>query len=315
VTDDLEWDVTLYFGLNGALHDAAVAAWNHKGIYDSVRPISAIRWMAQNGQGSDSNLPSYSAQGVPLVPGLIELVTGASAQVGQRHEQFYTNLGEVVVRVWPGQPSDPTNEVGGAVWTRGVNWLPYQKRSFVSPPFAGYVSGHSTFSRAAAEFLTAFTGDPFVPGGLGEFFASAGSYLSFEYGPESDTRVQWATYRDAADLAGISRLWGGIHIASDDIKGRIIGARVGQAAWHYLAQFMAGDAAPHPLVAAETRWEDGSMRMTWPAVSGRVYRIEGSTNGVDYAVVAGPFAATGSSLTWTNPAPAEAAAFHRVVAE
>jgi len=41
--DRLEWDVKLYFALNGAVHDAAVAAWGLKGYYDSVRPISMIR--------------------------------------------------------------------------------------------------------------------------------------------------------------------------------------------------------------------------------------------------------------------------------
>ena len=43
--------------------------------------------------------------------------------------------------------------------------LPHQEAvEFVTPPFAGYISGHSTFSRAAAEVLTLLTGDPFFPG-------------------------------------------------------------------------------------------------------------------------------------------------------
>jgi len=45
IVNDLEWDVKMYFGLNASVHDAAVAAWNHKGIYDSARPISLIRYM------------------------------------------------------------------------------------------------------------------------------------------------------------------------------------------------------------------------------------------------------------------------------
>ena len=51
--DDLEWDVKLYFALGGAVHDAAVAAWGAKGWHDYIRPISAIRYMAGNGQSSD----------------------------------------------------------------------------------------------------------------------------------------------------------------------------------------------------------------------------------------------------------------------
>src|SRR3989304_7546909 len=41
--DRLEWDVKLYLALNGATHDAAIAAWGLKGYYDSVRPISMTR--------------------------------------------------------------------------------------------------------------------------------------------------------------------------------------------------------------------------------------------------------------------------------
>ena len=35
------------------MHDAAVASWSIKSWYDYVRPISAIRWMADRGQSSD----------------------------------------------------------------------------------------------------------------------------------------------------------------------------------------------------------------------------------------------------------------------
>ena len=48
--DRLEWDVKLYFALNGALHDAAVAAWGAKREYESARPISMIRWLAAEGK-------------------------------------------------------------------------------------------------------------------------------------------------------------------------------------------------------------------------------------------------------------------------
>ena len=49
------------------------------------------------------------------------------------------------------------------------DWVPYQKPTFVTPAFAAFISGHSTFSRAAAEVLTSMTGCPYFPGGMGEF--------------------------------------------------------------------------------------------------------------------------------------------------
>ena len=64
--DPLEWDVKLYLALNGAVHDAAVAAWGLKGYYDSVRPISMIRYMGGLGQSSDPDGPSYDPDGLPL---------------------------------------------------------------------------------------------------------------------------------------------------------------------------------------------------------------------------------------------------------
>ena len=49
----------------------------------------------------------------------------------------------------------------------------------------------------------------------------------FENGPSTETCLQWGTYYDAADQAGQSRLWGGIHVWPDDTQGRRIGASVG----------------------------------------------------------------------------------------
>ena len=49
--------------------------------------------------------------------------------------------------------TEPERRAGGSLttgWVLAEGWWPYQRPSFVTPPFAGYVSGHSTFSRAAA---------------------------------------------------------------------------------------------------------------------------------------------------------------------
>ena len=113
----------------------------------------------------------------------------------------------------------------------GIAWTTYQRRTFVTPPFAAYVSGHSTFSRSAAEVLTRLTGTPHFPGGLGGYVALQNAFLVFEQGPTEPVRLQWATYQDASDEAGISRLWGGIHVAADDIQGRLMGAQIGAQAY------------------------------------------------------------------------------------
>lgn len=73
-------------------------------------------------------------------------------------------------------------------------WQPY----LITPPFPEYPSGHSTESAAAAAVLTALLGAPFA----------------FEDATHEDDGLgvrAFASFRAAAEEAGISRLWGGIH--------------------------------------------------------------------------------------------------------
>jgi hypothetical protein len=227
----LEWDLMLYLVLNGALHDAAIAAWDSKSHYDYVRPISAIRHMGGLGQSTDMFSPHFNEHGLPLINGLIEVITNQTSARNGRHRHLKRFKGEIAVYAWRGAPSNESEDVSGVGWIRAKEWVPYQRPSFVTPPFASYVSGHSTFSRAAAEVLTAFTGSSFFPGGLGEFAVEKDKYLKFERGPSQNLTLQWATYFDASDQSGLSRLYGGIHIAADDKQGRLIGATVGQMAF------------------------------------------------------------------------------------
>nr|WP_157965349.1 vanadium-dependent haloperoxidase [Euzebya rosea] len=241
VVDRLEWDVKLYLALNGATHDAAVAAWGAKGHYDYVRPISMIRWMGRNGQSSDPDGPAFHEDGLPLEDGLVEVVTAESAAEGERHERLDDHIGEVAVRSWDAYPRNPEADVGGVDWILAVDWVPYQRATFVTPAFAGYVSGHSTFSRAAAEVMAGITGSPWFPGGIGTWTVPAEG-LEFEAGPAEDVVLQWASYYDAADQAGLSRLYGGIHVRADDLAGRVIGAECGEGAWALAQRYYDGTA-------------------------------------------------------------------------
>ena len=72
--DPLRYTVRAYLTLGGAMHDAALAAWGHKGYYDYIRPVSALRYMAELGQRTDSTLASYHPGGLPLLPGRIEVI-------------------------------------------------------------------------------------------------------------------------------------------------------------------------------------------------------------------------------------------------
>lgn len=233
---DLEWDVKAYFVLGGALHDAAIAAWGIKSRYEGVRPITALRYLAALGQSTDPRMPSYHPAGIPLLPGRIELVQKGDALAGPANE----HLGKIKIYAWAGPfavapPTAlgaPLTQTANRGWILAENWYPYQPKIFITPPYAGFVSAHAAFSHAAAEALTLLTGDAYFPGGLGEFTVQANSdFLKIEQGPGVDITLQWATYRDAADQASLSRVWAGANAPFDDIPGRLIGAEVGVAAF------------------------------------------------------------------------------------
>ena len=253
-SDLFDWEVRAYFTLGGAMHDAAIAAWSHKGWYDYIRPVSAIRWMQGRGQCTDPTLPNYDVTGLPLIDGFCEMVAPGDTD--------FPNAGDVdklKVRTWmgPDHISNPYTDEAGVDWILAENWWPYQRPSFVTPPFAGYVSGHSTFSRAAAEILTAITGDPYFPGGMGEFLAPADAFLVFEEGPSQDIVLQWATYRDASDQCSLSRIWGGIHPPCDDLPGRRIGLEVAEHALNAAQAYFGSPAAcPADLNTDGTRGID-----------------------------------------------------------
>jgi hypothetical protein len=101
--------------------------------------------------------------------------------------------------------------------------------SHPSPPFAEYTSGHSAFSAAAAEILKLFTGsDSF---GASVTFNPGDSRFEPGLTPTDSITLSWDTFTEAADEAGISRRYGGIHFADGDLQGRILGRNVGAKVW------------------------------------------------------------------------------------
>jgi PAP2 superfamily len=99
-----------------------------------------------------------------------------------------------------------------------LNWTSF----LVTPPFPDYVSGHSTFSGAAATVLARFYGTDDLPFTTGSDFLP-GVYRSFP------------TCLDAAGEAAVSRLYGGIHFRSANEDGLQAGISIGEwTATHYL---------------------------------------------------------------------------------
>jgi hypothetical protein len=119
-----------------------------------------------------------------------------------------------------GQPG----AAGGLRSIPGEAWVPYQLLTFPTPPFPEHVSGHSSFSAAAAEVLRNFTGgDTF-----GTRYIKPARSMVIEPGlPSSDVTLGWATFSAAAEQAGLSRVYGGIHFDNANSAGLTLGRQVG----------------------------------------------------------------------------------------
>jgi len=226
----IDEDAKMFFALNAAVFDAGIATWEAKYHYDYIRPQSAIR------------------------------------------DLYY----DQIVQAWAG-PDEGTQGI------LGQEWQPYQNVTFVTPPFPEFVSGHSTFSMAAAMTIASFVGsDVFYDGTtqgnydlddvagidlLGQYVATE---LAFEDYPTGEPAVvlQWETLTEAAEEAGASRIYGGIHIQDGNLRGLEVGEQVAinaQVRWDAL--FTRG--GQDTLVAAV----DGGLLLAGggrDSVSGRV---------------------------------------------
>jgi membrane-associated phospholipid phosphatase len=131
------------------------------------------------------------------------------------------------VTAWGG-PGQPTGRIDGEKWT------PYNPGSNLTPAFAGYISGHSTFSSASAAILRQFTGSD----NFGFSTVIPPNFGRVEPGvPSVPTALGYATFSAATADAGASRLYGGIHFSDDNTVGQNIGALVAAEVWAK-AQFL-----------------------------------------------------------------------------
>eukprot|EP00210_Caulerpa_lentillifera_P002701 g2581.t1 len=185
----------LLFIVGNAVYDAGIASWRTKVTYDFIRPLQMIQCGKYRGQFKRAWLGPYKGVGL-------------------------TNISE---------------------------WRPYQEANFVTPSFAGYTSGHSTFSAAATQALFLFFGSNDYRGprcdrirkGESLFEPRSGARPGLSdvpntgpgtpgYSPAEDVVLCWNTFYEASDQSGQSRLYGGIHVKSDDVAGQALGKKVGQ---------------------------------------------------------------------------------------
>lgn len=202
-------DAKMFMALGNAQLDASIAAWNAKLEFDYVRPIRAIRSLGELGligeEGKDE-------------------VTG---EIGH------------VIRAWAGINQD-TGESYGVRTILAKNFVTYQQPgSDPSPPFAEYVSGHSTFSASAAEVLKRVTGSDW----LGASVTIRKDASRFEKGtPHDEVTLSWDTFTQTAQESGMSRLFGNIHFMDGNTEGLALGHQIGANAFDLAQSYWTGQA-------------------------------------------------------------------------
>ncbi|MGH3735499.1 MAG: vanadium-dependent haloperoxidase [Micromonosporaceae bacterium] len=135
------------------------------------------------------------------------------------------------ITAWAG-PGQGTGTIDGGTW------VPYQPTWFPTPPFGEYPSGHSTFSAAAAQVLALFTGsDRF---GYSTTIRAGTSFVEPGFVPATDVTLTYPTFSAAADDAGISRRYGGIHFVQGDLDARLLGREVGLSVWTKATTYFLG---------------------------------------------------------------------------
>ena len=151
--------------------------------------------------------------------------------------EYNESLGGYAIEAW--QPNLGTQTI------LARDFVTYQTpNGDPSPPFAEYISGHSPFSAAGAEILKLTTGSDKFGGEV--TFAPGSSRFEPDNTPVELVTLKWDTFSEAANEAGISRLYGGIHFEDGDLNGRLLGQEIGELVYEQAQFYINGGEKEQP---------------------------------------------------------------------
>jgi hypothetical protein len=201
----LDQDVKLFFSVGNVVMDAFIACWEAKRHYDTGRPYW---WVRMQYAGKTIEAWAGPGQGVAELP--------------------------------------------------AEKWRPYSPDIFPTPPFPGYPSGHATASGAGARMLELFTGSDRYgtvaiqeAGAMTEAGFSPSRMQARDGKPAQDVpdsrrvRLFLPSFTATAEMAALSRLWGGYHIRADNEQGLILGRQIAMHSWPKYKAYFDGTAKPH----------------------------------------------------------------------
>jgi hypothetical protein len=125
----------------------------------------------------------------------------------------------------------------GTIQMKGEHWRPYSPDTFLCPPFPSYVSGHSTISGGCGEALRLWTGSDV----FGEKVTVVAGAMTDPDHPGETVLIEFPTFTETAELAGISRVLGGYHIQADNVAGLQLGRDVAREVWKFYKKHVGED--------------------------------------------------------------------------
>ena len=139
------------------------------------------------------------------------------------------------IKGWTGPGTKTTTIDGGT-------WIPYQEANIVSPPFGEYTSGHSAFSGASQRVFNLVAGSDNFKVPLSVTITKGRSSIEPGLVPAKNLTLTFKSFTDAANSAGMSRRYGGIHFEPGDLNGRTLGSQIGSQAWAKAQTYFNGTA-------------------------------------------------------------------------
>lgn len=238
-------EITALVELCNGLSDAQkVIAEFWAGGPGTISPPGMAMWMwAQFMRGTNQCLEYVVWSGLDLAVHLFE-----GSRITWSLKKLYKEARpiQVVRHLFP--DSLLSNYSGGEV--TGARWTPYQTASFVTPPFPDFPSGHSTFSQCFALVMNRWFGER-IPNKVCSFASlpllsplfvrnadinlrkvmieKGSSEIQPRDTPADSVVLEFDTWQDMAESAGISRQYGGIHAQSAHLGGQAVARGVHEA--------------------------------------------------------------------------------------
>ncbi len=142
------------------------------------------------------------------------------------------------------------------------HWRPYQLRRNLTPPFPDVPSGHSGFSTSASVVMKQLLGSNNFDYTTDSFVSRFDLTDGFDGNPDTgneEASLEWDYLSLAAEEAGLSRLYGGIHMMEGNLLGLKTGTQLGHMTVRYVNTLFGDISLDVPTLVFGTGLSDAQL--------------------------------------------------------